>query len=217
MALGKAGALIQELHTTEARQHISHLSLLIDELLAAQALSYKDLSAVAVSNGPGSYTGLRVGYATAKGLCLALDIPLIEVDTLYSIAWGMKHQDGVSADVYIPMIDARRMEVYSAQYDSSLVETQAASPWILDKASIEALVEQYDSIAFGGNGAFKIRKLALEVVEHKKMIVSNIECNASFLIAAAWQKYEAGVLADLAYCEPRYLKPPNITKPKKVF
>ena len=214
VALGRDGLLVGEKRALEVRQHISKLSVLIDELLTEQHVTYSDLAAVAVSSGPGSYTGLRVGYATAKGLCLALNIPLIEVDTLYRIAWGMKQQSTLAVDLYVPMIDARRMEVYAAHYNDKLEEIRPAHAWILDQDNVEALLKPYERILFGGNGAFKIKTFELEVSDDKKFIINDIGCNSSFLVDAAWQQYQSGDFGDLAYCEPTYLKPPNITKPK---
>ena len=214
VALGKSGELIREHHATEIRMHISSLSVLIDEILGQEQLTYRDLAAIAVSTGPGSYTGLRVGYATAKGLAIGLEIPIIEVDTLYSIAWGMKQVCRSPVSLFVPMIDARRMEVYSAQYDENLQRVKDAAPWILDENSLSDLLERYDTVAFGGNGAFKVEDLFFEVSVDKVLLFSQIECNSTYLVAPAWRLYTTNKWADTAYCEPRYIKPPNITKPK---
>lgn len=217
VSLGVNGDLLEERRTQEARQHISHLSLLIDDLLASQNQTYRDLHAIALSTGPGSYTGLRVGYATGKGLAMALDIPLIEVDTLYSIAWGMKKTSPANIDLFVPMIDARRMEVYTAHFDQELNLVKPAEPWIIDTSSINDIINKHNHIAFGGNGAFKIEQIEIEMTFRKGLFISDTGCDSSFLVANAYRKWQDQNFADVAYCEPRYIKPPNITKPKAKF
>ncbi len=214
VSLGRSGALIKEINAPEARQHISLLSVLIDELLHDEQISYKDLAAIAVSTGPGSYTGLRVGYATTKGLCLSLNIPMIKVDTLYSLAWAMRAQHDDNIDLFIPMVDARRMEVYSARYDGQLQVVQPVHAWILNEENVDYLISSGKHIAFGGNGAFKLPQIRPEINHLDHLYIHEIQCNASFLIEAAWNDYLSGQFADLAYSTPTYLKPPNITKPK---
>jgi tRNA threonylcarbamoyladenosine biosynthesis protein TsaB len=206
--------LVLELRAADARQHISQLSVLIDDLLQSAGFTYTDLDALAVSRGPGSYTGLRVGYATAKGLCLGLDIPLIEVGTLHSIAWGMRQNTLSKVDLYVPMIDARRMEVYSAFYDKNLFEVRPPHAWVLDEKDLRSLIDRYKTVAFGGNAAFKVAKTGLEVINDNNLVISSIECNSAYLIHPAWEIYQSGHFANTAYCEPAYLKPPNITKPQ---
>lgn len=215
VCLGLNGRLVLEKRAARARQHISQLSVLIQDLLKENQFNYADLQAVAVSSGPGSYTGLRVGYATAKGLCLALDIPFIEVDTLYSLAWGMRNQSERIPDLYIPMIDARRMEVYASYYDQSLQQVRPPHAWILNESNLSDLLQQYKRVAFGGNGAFKVGRIELEANHSTNLIISDISCDSSYMVEGAWQQYQNGQFANLAYCEPRYLKAPNITTPKK--
>lgn len=212
VALSQQGICLEERRTSEARSHISKLSLLIDELLKRHELSYDALAGIAVSSGPGSYTGLRVGYATAKGLCFALGIPLIEVDTLQAIAWGMKSTHP-NADCYVAMIDARRMEVYTNRFDQDNRPLATAEAVVLTDAYFLALKESYQKIVIGGSGAFKVD----EFIEQEKdqFVISSVLCDAQNMIAIAHDRLEQQVLADVAYCEPRYLKPPNITVSKK--
>ena len=214
-AIAKSGELVLERGVSEPRQHISQLSPLVQKTLETIDMTYGELDAIAVSRGPGSYTGLRVGYATAKGLCLGLDIPLIEVDTLYSLAWGMKHQQGFDLDIYLPMIDARRMEVYCAHFDHQLNEIRPHQAWIVTAEDVLGLVASGKSIGFCGNGAFKVGLCSLELEEYNNLFINELNCNSSLLVARAWAHYQAGRFADLAYAEPFYLKPPNITTPRK--
>lgn len=217
VALAQDGMLIKEMRANEARQHISHLSTLIDDLLSASGIEYNALSAIAVSAGPGSYTGLRVGYATAKGLCLSIDIPLITVNTLYSLAWSMKNhmKEPTSIDRYIPMIDARRMEVYAAVFDGGLQELKPAHALILDERCIQEWRDRELSYAFAGNGAHKVFDILPEVSNYKYFIINDLYCDSRALVSSAWDKYKKHDFADLAYDEPLYIKPPNITKSKK--
>ena len=217
VAIADSGRPILERQTAEPRQHISNLSELIEEVLLVSSIAHRQLAAIAVSRGPGSYTGLRVGYATAKGLCFGLGIPLIEVDTLYSLAWGMKRKLLNDLDVIVPMIDARRNEVYSAHYNGDLKEIKPAHAWILSEGDLKATQETNARIGYCGNGAFKIRQILHEVDSHKNMFISDLSCSSSFLIAQAWNCFQKKIFADLAYAEPLYLKPPNITKRKKTF
>src|SRR5690554_3247877 len=115
VSLGKDGELIDTIELAEAGfNHAEKLHVFIDEILQRNAFSYQSLNAIAISKGPGSYTGLRIGVSAAKGLCYALDIPLISIPTLQSLALQVQHPDGV----IVPMIDARRMEVYTAVFDA---------------------------------------------------------------------------------------------------
>lgn len=216
VALGENGVLLKEIRANEPRAHISSLSTLLEELIEDDKYSAKLISAFAVSSGPGSYTGLRVGYATAKGLCLALNIPLIEVSTLYSLAHGMNMQINYTPDLIVPMIDARRMEVYTAMYDSMLNEIKSPHPWILNDESVTDLLEKYDRIVFGGDGAHKMKDIVERIDTAGKSIeVRSTQCNSAFLIEPAWKKFGKEDFSDLAYSSPFYLKPANITVPKK--
>ena len=120
VALSFNGETIGLKELNERNAHASHLTLFINDVLAECGKTISDLNAVAVSMGPGSYTGLRIGVSTAKGLCFALDIPLIAINTLNAMAHGLKATKNYDSVLYCPMIDARRMEVYTAVYNGSL-------------------------------------------------------------------------------------------------
>ncbi|WP_114789969.1 tRNA (adenosine(37)-N6)-threonylcarbamoyltransferase complex dimerization subunit type 1 TsaB [Niabella yanshanensis] len=168
-------------------------------------LDFRELDAVAVSNGPGSYTGLRIGLSTAKGLCYALNKPLICINTLQIIAAAVE----LEAKRYIcPMIDARRMEVFTALFDKNLTLIKEPFATILNEKSFSDTLKE-DHIVFTGNGSKKFRSLIndnvnAEIVEH------NID--ARNMISLSAQYYQEKNFADVAYCEPYYVKDVYISK-----
>lgn len=213
VALAKDGQLLAYKNSSEAYVHSSQLTIYIQEVLAAAKVSMQDLSAVAISQGPGSYTGLRVGAATAKGICFALNIPLIAVSSLKSIAWGMaaKFPDGI---LYIPMIDARRMEVYMAVYDSDLHEVEAARAQVIDDSTLLKYIgPKSQAICLAGNGTDKLKSM----FEYQEVIFGETYSDSRYMVDLAYEKFLQGMLEDVAYFEPFYLKPPNITVPKRVI
>lgn len=182
------------------KDHASWLHEAINILLKNNNFSPSNLDAVAVSIGPGSYTGLRVGLATAKGLCYALNIPLITINTLKMMAFSVK-SEMPDAQLICPMIDARRMEVFWAAYDSLLVEKIAPATAIID----EKFSSQFNfnqKIIFCGNGSKKLQDY------HKSplCIYSNTVANASHLAGLAMEAYNNNDFASLAYTEPLYIK-----------
>lgn len=205
--------LASEILFTE-QSHSTHLTLLIKEVFHKAGKVMNDLSAVAVSEGPGSYTGLRIGVSTAKGICYTLGIPLIGVSTLQAMAQqAAQTGQGQSADLLIPMLDARRMEVYTATFGLHMNMLNETQPMILDEQSFqETLVT--NKVLFFGNGSDKYRPLV------------NSE-NAQFLddlIPQAWavgelaaEKFVNKNFVDVAYFEPNYLKAYRATTPKKLL
>lgn len=179
--------------------HAERLHAYIEEVLAVAKAKKNQLTAIAVSKGPGSYTGLRIGVSAAKGLCYALNIPLIAIPTLDSLS---RQVAASREDVIIPMLDARRMEVYSAIYDgnySPLRETQAQ---ILDGISFLEYLEK-GKVYFIGNGVAKFK----EICTHPNGIfIENKLPSAKELCALAAQKHTDGSFEDIAYFEPYYLK-----------
>jgi len=180
--------------------HAENITVFIDEVLKEAGLGPSDLDAVAVSRGPGSYTGLRIGVSAAKGLCYALDIPLIAVDTLAAMAQGMKSAKDV---LLCPMIDARRMEVYCAVYDGSGREREPVSAKIIDESSFAGILEK-NRVIFFGDGAAKC-KAVLGKNSHA-VFVDDIHPSSKHMIPLAWEKFSEKEFADLAYFEPFYLK-----------
>ena len=215
VGLWETGQLIIERNAAERFAHTRSTTLLIEEALAHAGWKIKDLDAVGISAGPGSYTALRVGAATAKGICFAGDIPLVAVSTLASLAWAMQAQLGKTTDsstIYVPMIDARRMEVYGANYDASVQAMMPETAFIVDEAKLTELQNGAQQLYLGGNGAEKCR----ELLQDGQQIV-DIQCAAKHLGPLVQRDFEAEKHADLAYFSPNYLKPPNITTPKPIW
>ncbi|MFY8097448.1 MAG: tRNA (adenosine(37)-N6)-threonylcarbamoyltransferase complex dimerization subunit type 1 TsaB [Flavobacterium sp.] len=183
-----------------AEQHFSHaekLHLFIDEICKESQITLKELSAVAVSQGPGSYTGLRIGVSAAKGFCYALSIPLIAVDTLLLLAKKVRVEQGV----IIPMIDARRMEVYTACFDSNYLKIRNTDAEIVDANSYQ---EINGPIHLVGDGAMKFQSI---LTASKFHFYPEIEFpSANEMSAISFEKYENKDFVDLAYFEPFYLK-----------
>lgn len=170
----------------------------VADILQKNNCSTNDLTAVAVSIGPGSYTGLRVGLAAAKGFCFALDIPLITVSTLQIMAYAVKEE---ATDLICPMIDARRMEVFAAVYDKLLQEKIAAHALIVDEDSFSDLLSS-SSILFCGNGSKKLQAL----IKNKNAGFCDRTHNASHLAYLSYNCFRNKEFADLAYTEPLYIK-----------
>jgi len=198
VALAKDGVTIlcKEI-AEEGYSHAERLHVFIEQLLAELELSYKDLSAIAVSQGPGSYTGLRIGVSAAKGLCYALDIPLIAIDTLASLASQVNVEEGF----IVPMIDARRMEVYSAIFNAKHEKVRAIRAEILTS---ESFSETNSTIYFIGDCAEK-SKTVLNQNNHV-YLDGIIYPSAKDMSVMGYQKYKRRDFVDVAYFEPYYLK-----------
>lgn len=178
--------------------HASWLQPAIATLLLENNLSLKEIDTFAVSAGPGSYTGLRVGMATAKGLCYALNKPLILVNTLQMMAVSALKE---STSFLCPMIDARRMEVFTAVFDHDLTPVVEPHNCILSENSFLEILSQ-DSISFFGNGSNKFKSL----VYHPNAIFKYLETTAEQMVGLSYQSLLKNSFADLAYCEPQYGK-----------
>ena len=166
---------------------------------------FSDLNAIAISMGPGSYTGLRIGVSTAKGLCYALDIPLVAINTLEAMSSGfVSNHFSVNPDtLFCPMIDAKRMEVYCAIYNSKtevLLETKAE---IIDENSFKDILDR-NVVYFFGDGALKCESSL--GTHFNARVIDDFENSAKYLSAIAHQKYLQKDFADVAYFEPFYLK-----------
>ncbi|MBI5857895.1 MAG: tRNA (adenosine(37)-N6)-threonylcarbamoyltransferase complex dimerization subunit type 1 TsaB [Sphingobacteriales bacterium] len=184
--------------TENQKDHASWLHSAINELLQKNNLQAADISAVAVSIGPGSYTGLRVGLSAAKGFCYALNIPLITVNTLQLLAAGVKEE---AKELIVPAIDARRMEIFTAVYDANLKEKTPPHSMIIDENSFEELFKSH-SVLFCGNG---IRKLK-NIIKNNNASFSETMADAATLAGISYQLYLQKEFSDLAYTEPYYLK-----------
>lgn len=214
VALAKDGQLLGLMESNEKNSHSSILTLFIDEVIKTAGVVLSDLDGVAVSEGPGSYTGLRIGVASAKGLCYALEKPLIGVNTLQAMALGMVPPGSSMPEthtLYCPMIDARRMEVYSAVFDEKgrmIRETRAE---IVDENSFMEFLGK-NRIVFAGDGALKCRPL---FGNHPNAVFSEeFQPSAQFMISLSEEKYFQKKFEDLAYFEPYYLKDFIAGKPR---
>ena len=210
VALGENGRLISVKNNTEGLRHAAVLTQLIEDLFGQTAQTLDDLDAVAVSAGPGSYTGQRIGIATAKGLCYALDIPLIGVSTLEGLAWQAIQQTTSTKNTknrrYVPMIDARRMEVYTATYDEQLHMLDAPRPKVLEADDFNEKTDQCIWFFFG-NGAKKFEEMyAKENVLNNKEFISTLSCTATNLVQLADTAYHKQQFEDLSYFSGVYLK-----------
>lgn len=210
VALAHKGELLaSRILLNDSFSHSEKLHLFISEVLQEAKLKSADLDAVAVSKGPGSYTGLRIGVAAAKGLCFGLDIPLIALNALKILAQASTEQN---TDYIIPMMDARRMEVYTAVFDSRRNWVEDTSALVLSRDSFKELLKDQTVLVLG-DGAQKFKEL-------------NPEINAVFpyeifypkavdMIPLAWEKFNSQAFESLAYFEPFYLKDFQTTPPKK--
>ncbi|MBK0404952.1 tRNA (adenosine(37)-N6)-threonylcarbamoyltransferase complex dimerization subunit type 1 TsaB [Adhaeribacter sp. BT258] len=214
VALAQSGRLIGASELRLEKSHSSHITVLIQQLLENAGFTEKELSAVAVSGGPGSYTGLRIGTSTAKGLCYALNIPLIAISTLHALALQtIKFTANASEYLFCPMIDARRMEVYTALLTSSLQEVLPDQAKVLDETSFRKELEN-QKIIFFGNGAAKFEAIIGSVAN--AFFLKNVIPAAEAVSELAWQQYQVAQFEDVAYYEPFYVKEVHITaaKPK---
>ncbi|MEM7369267.1 MAG: tRNA (adenosine(37)-N6)-threonylcarbamoyltransferase complex dimerization subunit type 1 TsaB [Bacteroidota bacterium] len=211
VALFDGSRLVGLMETHVDRSHAKLISPMIQSLMDRQGVAAEDLKAVAVAKGPGSYTGLRVGVSTAKGLCLALDIPLLSIGSLDLLAWKVQelaHQ----FDAWIcPMLDARRMEVYCAYFDANIQQVLETRAVVVDEHSFQDILSERQVI-FLGNG---VRKCAPLIQDHPNSILLLDQLSsASVLGKILFQKYESQDFEDLIRFEPFYLKDFVATKPK---
>lgn len=199
VALGQNGKLLALKESLDEKySHAENLTVFIDEVCKQSKISLKDIDAVAVSKGPGSFTGLRIGVSTAKGLCYALNKPLIAINSLESMAVSC-----TSPQVLVcPMIDAKRMEVYCAVYDDKLNEIKKTSAEIIDEASFSDLLRGHKMLFFG-DGAEKCKT---QIKSPNVVFIDGINPSAQFMIPIAEKYFNEKRFEDVAYFEPFYLK-----------
>ena len=213
--------------------HSAMLTVFTDEIIKSSGVQFVDLDAIAVSMGPGSYTGLRIGVATAKGLCYALDKPLIAVPTLQAMAVGINYElkiknyesgDEVqsakckmqsaklkSVALVCPMIDARRMEVYCAVFDHYDQEIRKVRAEIIDEYSFQKFLAD-NQVVFAGEGADKCKPL---LADHPNaLFLDGFQASARFMAPLASEKFREKQFENLAYFEPFYLKDFVVGKPR---
>jgi tRNA threonylcarbamoyladenosine biosynthesis protein TsaB len=197
VCLAKNGQVVLLKQHPHPKDSAAWIQPAISDLLHETGYTFKGLHAIAVSSGPGSYTGLRVGMATAKGLCFALGIPFITLNTLQIMASALPGHDSWLC----PMIDARRMEVFTALYDSDLNEILAPKNMVLNDESFIEIIEE-EKIIFFGNGSDKFRT----IMAHKNATFAPFHLTASHMAVLSETAYDDGQFANLAYSEPFYGK-----------
>ena len=211
VALVENGKVIALRESLDGQNHAEKITVFIDEVMKEANVSYRDLDAVATSMGPGSYTGLRIGVSTAKGLCYAMEKPLIAVDTLAAMAWGFRDYKTTrlqdykleSTDTLCPMIDARRMEVYSAFFNEKLERVSETSAIIIDENSFMEM-KQNSHLYLFGDGADKLASLFEN--DDNITVVEKFHCSASYMAELADRAFKNKDFVDTAYFEPFYLK-----------
>lgn len=192
--------------------HAENLHVFIEQVLKESNLTPSNLHAIAISTGPGSYTGLRIGYSAAKGLCYALNIPLIEISTLKALTHSVLKDNNKEA-YFCPMIDARRMEVYTCLFNHLLEEIKPISALILDEESI-GNYNLDKPIYFFGNGFLKAQELINKNV-HNCLFINDIKPSAKSLVHLAYKQFLNQNFVNIAYAEPLYLKDFFFTTAKK--
>ncbi len=217
VALSVDGNPVVEREDKSGKNHAMLLARFVEEVMTAKNLQYNQLNAIAVSGGPGSYTGLRIGVSTAKGLCYASGLPLIAIPSLKAMAHHVISNPSIFGFVgkesllYCPMIDARRMEVYAAIYDNQLTKIRDIQADIIDHLSFTEFL-QNQKILFFGNGADKCK---MTIQHPNALFLDNISASASYMAVPAEAAFAAGNFVDVAYYETFYLKDFVATIPTK--
>jgi len=216
VALCDSAGVISVRESSELKSHASGLTIFIEELLSENGIRAVDLDAIAVSKGPGSYTGLRIGVSVAKGISFAASIPLIAIDTTLSMFWGIRRtlkntSENEGSYLYCPMLDARRMEIYYALYDATGNIVKEVSAEVIDENSFSNIpVSQ--KIIFFGDGATKCK----EIIKRGNIyFIDDFKISASYMYIPVYRALNASDYEDVAYFEPFYLKDFIVTKPRK--
>ena len=210
------GNVVALRESLDGQNHAEKITVFIDEVMKEAGVAYKDLDAVATSMGPGSYTGLRIGVSAAKGLCYAMEKPLIAIDTLAAMAngfvsnqqptansqWSMVNGQQPTA-ILCPMIDARRMEVYTAFFNEKLEKISDTEALIVDENSFMEL-KQNNHLYLFGDGADKLANLFEN--EDNITVVEKFHCSAAYMAKLADEAFKNKQFVDVAYFEPFYLK-----------
>jgi tRNA threonylcarbamoyladenosine biosynthesis protein TsaB len=217
VAVVEDGIVVDLREEKSGLNHSKLLTVFVDELLKARQLIIADFDAVAVSEGPGSYTGLRIGVSVAKGICYAADLPLIAVSPLQAMAHRLIYDDSsfgfssTETDLFIPMIDARRMEVYCGLYNSSVNVVDVVDAVIVDESTFTKELAE-SRVVFFGNGSQKCQSV---ITHPNALFVDGVDTSAVNMAEISHHKYVTGDFVNVAYFEPFYLKNFIATTPKK--
>lgn len=210
VCLFKGDEIISYTSSEEKYAHSRYLAVLIDNCLKEKDFTPQNLDAIAISSGPGSYTGLRVGAAIAKGMCYALTIPMIAIDSLHILASPYFNED-ITDSIIIPTIDARRDEAYISHFNNKGEQLIKSTPHIFTNQSFFEYHED-EQLIICGNAAHK----ASQIIENRKNVVFYQTLpTAKAMGKKALEEFERQNFANTAYFEPNYIKSPNITTPKK--
>ncbi len=201
ISISEKDMIIHSATNTNQKDHASFLQPAIKDLLKTSHLPINKLNAVAITAGPGSYTGLRVGMASAKGLCYALNIPMITINTLHVMALSSIQKIADASALYCPLIDARRMEVFTGLYDYNLTEIITPYAMILDDTSFINQLKT-SKIYFSGSGMFKLK----EFLNNEKAIFIDNGTAPTAIANLAWENYVENNFADISQASPIYLK-----------
>lgn len=208
VALAKDADLVHIEETERTFSHSATITLFVESCLNNAGITAQELDAVAISSGPGSYTALRIGASTAKGLCYALDIPLINIDTMAALARGLQ---GVAKEDYIiPLLDARRKEVYHAVYKGDYTLVSDVAPHIIEEDSFQAYAQEV-AVHFLGDGVEKTK----ELIQSPNFHFHNSLSSAKNMVELAHEKFQEEKFEDIAYYTPFYYKQANINVQKK--
>ncbi|MCG8410988.1 MAG: tRNA (adenosine(37)-N6)-threonylcarbamoyltransferase complex dimerization subunit type 1 TsaB [Bacteroidales bacterium] len=219
VCISKDGEVLNYRETNDQKSHAEFLTVFIDEIVKEQNLTFNDFDAIAVSMGPGSYTGLRIGVSTAKGLCYAKNLPLIAVNTLQSLANGVVQKvnkaelkvHDFNKSLLVPMIDARRMEVYSAFFNSDVESEREIKAEIIDENSYSEILKDKKMLFFGDGSA----KIADTIKSANAIFIENINTSSLYMASLSEKAFNQKNFVDVAYFEPFYLKDFVATVPKK--
>lgn len=210
VAISSGVEIIAKAVAIKVFDHSARLTLLIEQCLQTAGLQIEQIDAIALSEGPGSYTGLRVGMATAKGICFGIDLPLILVPTLEIMSNAAIRSAGQPDVHYLPMLDARRMEVYAALYDANLKQLQSPCAIVLEAETFKDWKTGNRDILYFGNGSDKWKTICNSAGFHH----IDVNMNAVDMAYSAHVRYEANEFSSIISAVPLYLKKPNITTPK---
>jgi len=210
VALLQEDQILGSQHYNLDKSHSSLLHVMIEQLMSNCGMTLQDLDAIAIAEGPGSYTGLRIGTSSAKGLCYSLDIPLIAINTLESMAYQV-YRTNTEFDLYCPMIDARRMEVYSLLVGSDFEVIKETEPVIIDEDSYKNELAQ-NRVLFFGDGAFKCKDV---ITSENAYFLNNIVPSAIDVCLLAKKKFDDSVFENVISFEPFYLKEFRLATAKK--
>ena len=215
VSLSKGGVVLQSVFNDIQKDHAAFLQPAISQILENTGVLLKDIDAVAVTAGPGSYTGLRVGLASAKGICYALNKPLVLINTLEALTFSLindRNREDISSDDWLcPMLDARRMEVYTAVYTKELDLVLAPLAMVLEEDSFAEMLMQ-KSMIFFGSGAAKWKAIC----KSNSAAFREISITPSAFSLLALKYFESGMFADLAMSQPQYLKEFHDTAKKQL-